>query len=70
MTSITTNVRENVMLFNFYLTHGQKVYLIQAKKISFVEMGKNAEYSYLGCKKSVARITSHTPNDQKYTKGL
>ena len=44
MTSVTTNVRENVMLFNFYLTDGsEKVYLIQAKKITFVETGKNAE---------------------------
>ena len=50
MTSITTNVRENVMLFDFYLTHGSESYLIQAKKISFVEMGKNAEYSIWGAR--------------------
>ena len=48
MTSITNNVRENVMLFDFYLTHGSKVYLIQAKKISFVETGNNASLSYTG----------------------
>ena len=41
MTSITTNVRENVML---------DVYLIQAKKISFVETGKIAEYSIWGAR--------------------
>ena len=56
MTSITTNVRENVMLFDFYLTYGSEVYLIQAKKISFVETGKNAEYSIWG-----ARIKSLIP---------
>ena len=32
---------------------GQKVYLIQAKKKSFVEMGKNAAYSIWG-----VRVTS------------
>ena len=29
---------------------GQKVYLLQAKKISFVETGKNAEYSIWGAR--------------------
>ena len=30
---------------------GQKVYLTQAKKISFVETGKNAEYTIWGARK-------------------
>ena len=38
------------MLLDFFLTPGQKVYLIQAKKISFVETGKNAEYSIWGAR--------------------
>ena len=32
---------------------GQKVYLIQAKKISFVETGKNTEYSIWGARTMV-----------------
>ena len=45
---------------------GQKVYLIQAKKISFVETGKSAEYSYLWVQESrislvsISKITSHS----------
>ena len=39
------------MLFDFYLTHGSESYLIQAKKISFVETGENAEYSIWGARK-------------------
>ena len=38
------------MLFDFYLTHGSIGYLTQAKKISFVETGKNAEYSIWGAR--------------------
>ena len=53
MTSITTNVRENVMLFDFILPTGQKVYLIQAKKISFVETSKNAEYFIWGARNTI-----------------
>ena len=56
MTSITTNVRANLMLFDFYLTNGSEIYLIQAKKISFVETGKNAEYSIWGARN---KNTSH-----------
>ena len=36
--------------YNQVLPTGQKVYLIQAKKISFVETGKNAEYSIWGAR--------------------
>ena len=43
MTSITTNVKGERDPIRFSL--GQKIDLIQAKKISFVETGKNAEYS-------------------------
>ena len=32
---------------------GQKVYLIQAKKVSFVETGKNAEFSIWGVRKPI-----------------
>ena len=34
---------------------GQKVYLIQAKKISFVEKGRNAEYSIWGARNRDAK---------------
>ena len=39
---------------------GQKVSLIQAKKISFVETGKNAEYSIWGTRKyRLGQIAGH-----------
>ena len=57
MTSITTNVRENVMLFDFYLTHeseslsytGVREFILYRLR-SFVETGKNAEYSIWGAR--------------------
>ena len=47
------------MLFGFYLTHGSESLsiLIQAKKISFVETGKNAEYSIWGARKCSPTLT-------------
>ena len=45
MTSITTNVRENVMLFDFYPTHGSESLSYTGYEDKLIETGKNAEYS-------------------------
>ena len=47
--SITTNVRESVMLFDSYLTHGSESLSFTAKKISFVETDET-------CKKSLSGV--------------